>query len=190
MARKNEAKDPCHQVFRNPPILLCGVSRLYLNNFLEKGYIMDFIFPYTITKEDGEFLIAFPDIHEAITSTIHSSEIHESAYDCLVAALGGYIDDRRNIPEPSPKSHIQEVVVIPQLMAAKLSLYIAMRREDMTNVDLAERLNVDEKIVRRMLDLDHATKIQNLTSALQNVFSESYQLRTSLEIFPDNSQKI
>ncbi|EAZ89170.1 hypothetical protein CY0110_31750 [Crocosphaera chwakensis CCY0110] len=61
-------------------------------------------------------------------------------------------------------------MVIPQLMAAKLSLYIAMRREGMTNVDLAQRLNVDEKIVRRMLDLDYSTKIQSISNALQNVF--------------------
>ncbi|WP_009546279.1 type II toxin-antitoxin system HicB family antitoxin [Crocosphaera subtropica] len=151
---------------------------------------MDFIFPYTIAKEDGEFLITFPDIPEALTSTHTSVDINATAYDCLIAALGGYIDDRRDIPEPSPKSSTQEIVVIPQLMAAKLSLYIAMRREGMTNVDLAQRLNVDEKIVRRMLDLDYSTKIQSISNALQNVFSESYQLITSLDISSGDSAKL
>lgn len=131
---------------------------------------MDFIFPYTIAKEGGEFLITFPDIPKALTSTHTSADINTTAYDCLIAALGGYIDDRRDIPEPSARSSTQEIVVIPQLMAAKLSLYIAMRREGMTNVDLAQRLNVDEKIVRRMLDLDYSTTIQRISNALQNVF--------------------
>jgi DNA-binding transcriptional regulator LsrR (DeoR family) len=37
-------------------------------------------------------------------------------------------------------------------------LYLAMRGQDINNSELARRLNVDERVVRRMLDPAHETK--------------------------------
>ena len=51
-------------------------------------------------------------------------------------------------------------------VAAKLALYQAMRDEGITNTRMAERLGVSETVVRRMLDLDHNTRIDHLERAL------------------------
>jgi antitoxin HicB len=51
-------------------------------------------------------------------------------------------------------------------MAAKTSLYLAMRELGVTRSQLAQRLGVDEKEVRRMLDPRHATKLPRIEQAL------------------------
>ena len=45
----------------------------------------------------------------------------------FVAVLGGYIESRRDIPQPSPgREH--PLVALPALVAAKIALYRAMRK--------------------------------------------------------------
>ena len=52
------------------------------------------------TDDDGAVLVSFPDIPEALTEGATEREALTEARDCLIAALGGYIDGRRDIPEP------------------------------------------------------------------------------------------
>ena len=53
-------------------------------------------------QEDGSILVSFPDIPEALTEGETEREALVEAEDCLVAALGGYVQARRAIPRPSP----------------------------------------------------------------------------------------
>ena len=50
------------------------------------------------TDDDGAVLVSFPDIPEALTEGATEQEALAEARDCLIAALGGYIDGRRDIP--------------------------------------------------------------------------------------------
>ena len=52
------------------------------------------------------------------------------------------------------------------LQAAKLALYLAMRERGLSNVALAKDLGLLEGEVRRMLDLDHQTRIGTVEAAL------------------------
>ena len=52
------------------------------------------------------------------------------------------------------------------LVAAKLALYEAMRAQRITRTDLARRLGLQENAVRRLLDLDHRSHIDQLDRAL------------------------
>jgi antitoxin HicB len=54
-------------------------------------------------------------------------------------------------------------------MAAKASLYLAMREAGITRVLLARRLGVDEKEVRRMLNPRHPTKLPRIEQALSSL---------------------
>jgi antitoxin HicB len=49
---------------------------------------------------------------------------------------------------------------------AKAALYIAMREAGVTKTELAKRLGVDEKEVRRMLDLRHGTRLPRIAEAV------------------------
>ena len=78
---------------------------------------------------------------------------------CLIAALGGYIDERRNIPKPSPGRGLP-------LVAAKIALYCAMRERGLGNAALARQLGTVERAVRRLIDLDHRSHTGQVETAL------------------------
>jgi antitoxin HicB len=130
---------------------------------------MHFVYPYTVEQsDDGAWQVRFPDVPEALTEGATEAEARELAADALVSALGGLVKLRRVIPEPSKPRH-RPVVVLPVLQSAKLALYQAMREHGLNRVTLSRKLGKVENEVRRMLDLDHQTKIGALESALHQL---------------------
>lgn len=126
---------------------------------------MQFVYPYTVRRsDDGSWQVRFPDVPEAMTEGETEAEAHALATNVLMAALGGIAKLKRNLPEPSAAGRF--VVVVPMLQAAKLALYQAMHEQGLNKVTLAHRLGKQEGEVRRMLDLDHQTKIGSLENAL------------------------
>ena len=87
------------------------------------------------------------------------------ASDDLEAALAMYVDDRRDIPEPSAGKRGMRAVSLPALSEAKINLYRAMRQAGVTKAELARRLNCHMPQVDRLLDLDHASRLDQLESA-------------------------
>ncbi len=127
---------------------------------------MQFVYPYRVFQsEDGAWQIRFPDVPEALTEGDTEAEAHALASDALLAALGGLEKLRRDIPLPGIVAR-GPAVVVPMLSAAKLALYQAMREQGLNTVTLARKLGLIESEVRRMLDLDHQTKIGTLEKAL------------------------
>ena len=110
------------------------------------------------TEEGGSVLTSFPDVPEALTEDTTEREALAEAGDCLIAALGGYIEGRRDIPRPSP-GRGRPFVALPSLVAAKIALYRAMRERGLGNAALAKRLGTVEGTVRRLLDLDPTGRI-------------------------------
>lgn len=128
---------------------------------------MEFAYPVDLTpQDDGSVLVTFPDVRGALTDGDSKAEALFEATDCLVAALGGYIELRRDIPAPSHPRRGQPVVTVPPLVAAKLALYRAMRGAGLTRVALGKRLGISEGAVRRLLDLDHRSHIGQVEAAL------------------------
>jgi antitoxin HicB len=129
---------------------------------------MPFVYPYTLHQSgDGAWQVRFPDVPEALTEGATDEEAGTLALDALVAALGGIMKLRRDLPEPSNEG--QAFVVIPMLQSAKLALYRAIRERGLNNVTLGRKLNMSEGEIRRMLDLDHATKIGTIEQALRQL---------------------
>ncbi len=123
-------------------------------------------FPYAFEPDQsGGVLVQFVDVPEAHTSGANEAAAGEQALDCLIAALGGYIKLARKIPRPSP-ARGRPVAVLPPLVAAKLALYEAMRAQSITRTELARRLGLQENAVRRLLDLDHRSHIDQIDRAL------------------------
>jgi antitoxin HicB len=124
-------------------------------------------FPYRFEpQEAGGVLVQFIDVPEAHTLGATEADAGgDHALDCLIAALGGYLKLGRPIPKPSPAQG-RPVAILPPLVAAKLALYEAMRAERITSTALARRLGLQENAVRRLLDLDHRSHIDQLDRAL------------------------
>src|SRR5271166_1325574 len=126
---------------------------------------MRFVYPYTIHQsKDGAWQVRFPDVPEAMTEGETKAEAHALATDALLAALGGLMKLKRDLPVPRPGGRL--VVIVPMLQAAKLALYQALREHGLSKVTLAQKLGKKEGEVRRMLDLDHQTRVGTLEHAL------------------------
>ena len=127
-----------------------------------------FIYPalFTPDEQDGGFVITFPDVPEAITQGDDVSEALEQAADCLEEAIAGRIRCHEDIPTASGVGPRHYAIPLPAQTAAKAALYLAIRQAGLTQVELAERLQCNEKEVRRMLDPHHAFKLARLEAAL------------------------
>lgn len=122
-------------------------------------------YPVILQAMPDTVLVSFPDIPEALTEGDTEREALSEAGDCLIAALGGYVNDGRRIPQASAGNG--PVVELPALIAAKLALYEAMREQDIDILELAKRLGAVATTVRRLLDLDHRSHIDQVETALE-----------------------
>lgn len=127
---------------------------------------MIFAYPAKLTADTGGFVVTFPDIPEAHSQGDTAAEALAEAVDALVAALGIYVELRRDLPRPSRPKRGQRLVALPSLVAAKAALYQAMRADGMSNVALARRLGLTENGVRRLVDPDHRSHIGQIEAAL------------------------
>ena len=124
-----------------------------------------FEFPVDLSDDEGTVLVKFPDIPEAITFGEDREEALMRAVDALETALMVYIDRRRPIPKPSPAG--KRPTVSPcALSVAKLSIHQAMIAQGIRKTDLARKLGCHLPQVDRLLDLNHASKLEQLEHAL------------------------
>ena len=130
---------------------------------------MRFAYPYElIAQPEGGFIVTFPDVPEAITQGETEEEAARMAEDALITALSFYTDDSEPLPHPSPARR-RRVAHVPPLVAAKLLLHDAMTTAGILNVDLARRLGVDEKVVRRLRDPLYKSRIDRVDKALRAI---------------------
>jgi antitoxin HicB len=72
-----------------------------------------------------------------------------------------------DFPAPTPARRGEYVVAPPAEMIAKAALYTAMAAAGISKVELARRMGINEKEVRRMLDPRHGTKLARLGEAIR-----------------------
>lgn len=133
---------------------------------------MRYTYPCSLAPdhEEGEgFVATFPDVPEAITGAKTREETLALAQEGLAVALGMYVRCREDVPIPSPAAAGQVLVPVPPIIAAKLALYTAMRKQGITNVALAARLQLSEGAVRRLTNPRHRSHISQVEKALQAV---------------------
>jgi antitoxin HicB len=116
---------------------------------------------------DGRYLVTFRDLPEALTDGGDETEALIQAQDCLIAALGGYIEARRPIPMPTKPRRGERLIALPPLVAAKLALNAALVEQGLSQTALGRRLAISETAVRRLLDLDHRSHIGQVEAALR-----------------------
>ncbi len=137
-----------------------------------------FTFAVTLTpdKTDGGWVVTSRDLPEVITQgeTIEAALIE--AADCLEEAVAARIDDKKNIPMPSSTLPDEYLVSVPLQTALKATLYLAMQDAQITQVELAKKLRVDEKEVRRILDPHHPTKLPKIERTL-HILGKQIELR-------------
>lgn len=124
-------------------------------------------YAFKFTKEDDGWVITCRDLPEAISQADANEDRIEVAQGCLQAALESRIHDNDPLPIASKPRRGEVVVSAPASTAAKSALYDAMREAGISKSELAHRLGVDEKEVRRMLDAGHGTKLPCIAKAVE-----------------------
>ena len=138
---------------------------------------MRYAFPCDIVLDEEEakatareaYVITFPDVPEAITGAWSWQETLEMAEDCLAVALSFYVDNGEDLPAPSPLADGQVLIAVPIIVAAKLTLYTAMREHGITDADLAAMLGLDNNAVQRLLNPYRFSHISQVERALKAV---------------------
>ena len=126
-----------------------------------------FSYPAKFTaSSDGRVLVEFVDLAHVATDGKDDREAMEEAMDALGSDLSIRLSRREEIPTPSAPKRGQRLVPVPLWLAPKLALYLAMRDQGISNSELARRLGLHERVIRRMLDPEHATKAEKIQTAL------------------------
>jgi len=117
------------------------------------------------TDTNQTILVSFPDFPEAHTFGDDENEALARAADLLEDVLADYIESRRDIPVPSKVRKQDRVVTLPVLTEAKVRLYREMRSSGIRKAELARRLRCHMRQVDRLLDLHHASRLDQIESA-------------------------
>jgi antitoxin HicB len=130
---------------------------------------MRYLYPCKIdgNEEDGDgFVVSYPDIPWAHTGGFTFKESLILAEDCLVVALSHYVDHGEELPTPSPFQDGQELLTVQPVIAAQLDLYTAMREQNISQAELAERLGISIAAAEKLLSLDYCTPLSQVNKAL------------------------
>lgn len=116
--------------------------------------------------EEGGFVVTFADVPEAITQGEDEGEALLRAADALETALSFYTDAARDLPQASKAKRGQRLVRPSALACIKLSIYQTMRDQGVKKSELARRLGWHMPQVDRLLDLNHASRLEHAEAAL------------------------
>ena len=129
---------------------------------------MRFTYPVRLQRYSAdEIVVSFRDLQECLTSAATESEALAEAADALEEAMAGRLNRADEIPAPSARRAGEYLVAVPPITAAKAALWLALRESGLTRMALAQRLGVDEKVIRRMLDPRHRSVIHRIHEALR-----------------------
>lgn len=124
-------------------------------------------YAYPVLLEPGDdpavTVVTFPDFPEAITEGVGDIEARANAAEALGVVMLEYLRQGRKLPMPSEG---QTIIAPEPDVAAKIAVLEAFAAAEISQRELARRLDWDEKAVRRLLDPYHATKIPQLSAAL------------------------
>jgi antitoxin HicB len=127
----------------------------------------NFSYPVVLEKAvEGGFIVKFPDVPEALTQGEDREEALARAVDALETALEFYADASRDLPKARKAKRGQHVVSPSTLAVLKLEVYQAMRDRGVKKTELARRLKWHLMQVDRLLDLHHASRIDQVEAAL------------------------
>ncbi len=125
-------------------------------------------YPVVFSKDrNGTTIAEVPDVPGTMTVGGDRREALERLRGALVLMLSARMEDREPIPGPSKPKRGQSVVALPPLVAAKISIYQGMQERGITQAELARRLGRDDRQVRRLLDLGHHSRLDQIEEALR-----------------------
>lgn len=128
---------------------------------------MHYAYPARFDEHSDTIIVSFRDFPEAVTEGRNRAEALTEAADCLDAALLFRLKEGAEIPSPSKQRRAEVAVPASPGVAAKIAFARAFAESRLTRTALARRLGLRETEIRRMLDPDHATKLDRIDEAMR-----------------------
>ncbi len=126
-----------------------------------------FQYPVLLTPADeGGYVATCRDLPQLVTQGESVEDALEQASDAMDEVFATYLTEGIDFPDPSKAKRREYLVAPPAETAAKAALYVALRQAGITKVQLAKRLGVDEKEVRRLLDPHYGSKLPRIAKAI------------------------
>jgi antitoxin HicB len=118
-------------------------------------------------EKDGGFVVTCRDLPELITQGDDHRHALAEAADAMDEVFAAYMINGMTFPSPTKTRRAEYTVAPPAGTMAKAALYVAMQEAGINKVQLAKKLGVDEKEVRRLLDPHYGSKLPRLAEAIQ-----------------------
>ncbi len=120
-------------------------------------------YPVRLTPDDNDtVMVTSPDFPELTTFGEDEEDALWHAVDALEEAIAARMQGREDVPEPARG---RRRVALPTQTALKVLLYQAMRRKRVRKAELARRLRWHAPQVDRLLDLRHASRLDQIDAA-------------------------
>ena len=124
------------------------------------------IYPATIRPDGKTFTLIFPDVPGAHTNGDSRADALAHAPDALHTAFSMLMEKNLDIPEPGKLRRGAVLIGLHSVTAdAKVALYKALRSSGVRKAELARRMGIHKQQIDRLLDIDHASRIEQLESA-------------------------
>jgi antitoxin HicB len=126
-----------------------------------------FQYPVLLRRaKEGGYVVTCRDLPQLITQGDSLQAALEQASDAMDEVFATYLTEGMNFRAPSKPRRGERLVSPPPETVAKAALYVAMREAGISKVQLAKRLGVDEKEVRRLLDPHYGSKLPRIAQAI------------------------
>lgn len=116
--------------------------------------------------EEGGFVVTCRDLPQLVTQGEHKAEALEQAADAMDEVFAAYMQGGLPFPLPTKAKRGEQLVSPPPGTVAKAALYVALAEAGITKMQLAKRLGIDEKEVRRLLDPHYGSKLPRIAQAI------------------------
>lgn len=127
-------------------------------------------FEYAVAAKpavEGGFVVTCRDLPQLITQGEDLADALSEATDAIDEVFAAYMLAGLDFPAPSKVRRGERWVSPPAETVAKAALYVAMREAGISKLQLAKRLGVDEKEVRRLLDPHYGSKLPRIAQAIK-----------------------
>lgn len=121
-------------------------------------------YPLVIERDGEYFLGSLPDWPECNPVGSTEEALIADALNSIEEMAIARIEDRE--PIPPPRAGVSGPAVrLPLLTLLKFGLYMSMRAKGWRKADLARAMKVDQKSIDRLLNLNHASRLDQLETA-------------------------
>lgn len=116
--------------------------------------------------DEGGFVVTCRDLPQLVTQGDDLAHALSEAADAMDEVFAAYMQAGLALPIPSKARRGERGASPPAETMAKAALHVAMSEAGITKVQLAKRMGIDEKEVRRLLDPHYGSKLPRIAQAI------------------------